>query len=123
MSRHGPSLNNLFPVIAESFAIILIGYVFGRLRVITPGDAKGLTALIGYLALPALLFRNLATLDLVNASWRFLLGVLIAKVIVFLLTSVVTFLLSKKWDIDKAGLYGMFATQSNDFALGLPIGR
>lgn len=115
------TLNNLFPAIAESFVIILIGYVFGRFKLIDPSEARSLTTLVGKLALPALLFRNLAILDLSNVSWRFLGSILTAKLIVFVVVAIITFIVSRPWHIGRAGLYAIFATQSNDFALGLPI--
>ena len=118
-----PSINNLFPAIAESFAVIFIGYIFGRFKLINPSEARSITSLVGRLALPALLFRNLATLDLGFVSWRFLACILIAKSLVFIITGILTFIISRPWHIGKAGLYGIFATQSNDFALGLPIGE
>lgn len=116
------SLDNLFPAIAESFVIILIGYLFGRFKIVNPSDARSITTLVGKLALPALLFRNLAVLDLTKVSWVFLGCILLAKFAVFVAVAVVTFLVARPWNVGKAGLYGIFATQSNDFALGLPIG-
>ena len=116
------SLDNLFPAIAESFVIILLGYLFGRFNIINPSDARSITRFVGKLALPALLFRNLAVLDLTAVSWRFLGSILLAKFAIFTAVAVVTFLVARPWNVGKAGLYGIFATQSNDFALGLPIG-
>lgn len=117
-----PDVNNLFPAIAQSFAVILIGYLFGRFNIIPPAEAKSIGILVGKLALPALLFKNLAILDLSAVSWRFLGGVLVAKSIVFIIVAVLTVIVTRPMNIGKAGLLGIFATQSNDFALGLPIG-
>ena len=119
----GPSVGNLFPAIAQSFAVILIGYLFGLFKIIPPGDARAISELVGKLALPALLFQNLAILDLSAISWGFMGGILIAKTTVFVVTVVLTLILTRPLNIGKAGLYGIFTTQSNDFALGLPIGE
>ena len=116
-------MNNLFPAIAQSFAIILLGYLLGHFKIIPPGEARAISELVGKLALPALLFQNLAILDLSSINWRFMSGILIAKVCVFLVTFVLTLVLSRPINIGKAGLFGIFTTQSNDFALGLPIGN
>lgn len=118
-----PSVNNLFPAIAQAFAVILVGYLFGLFKIIPPGEARAISELVGKLALPALLFQNLATLDLGAINWRFMSGILIAKLSVFILTVILTLILSRPINIGKAGLFGIFTTQSNDFALGLPIGK
>jgi predicted permease len=81
-----------------------------------------ISELVGKLALPALLFQNLATLNLGAIDWRFMSGILIAKLSVFILTVILTLILSRM-NVGKAGLFGIFTTQSNDFALGLPIGK
>ena len=115
-------IGNLFPAIAQAFVIILIGYLFGRFRIVEPSEARSISTLVGKLALPALLAKNLLVLDLSTVSWRFLASILIAKLAIFVLVASITFIAIRPWNIGKAGLYGIFATQSNDFALGLPIG-
>ena len=115
-------MDNLLPAIAQSFAVILIGYLFGWFKIIHPGDARAISELVGKLALPALLFQNLAVLDLSTICWGFMAGILVAKGTVFLVTVVLTLTLTRL-DAGKAGLFGIFTTQSNDFALGLPIGE
>lgn len=115
-------INNLFPAIVESFVIILIGYLFGRFRIVEPTEARSISTLVGKLALPALIARNLIDLDLSTVSWQFLASILLAKLAIFILVTTISFVATRPWNIGRAGLYGIFATQSNDFALGLPIG-
>lgn len=119
----GPSVSNLFPAIAQSFAIIIIGYVFGLFKIIPVKEAGSIGTLVGKLALPALLFKSLAVLDLSAISWPFLGAMLVAKFSIFAVVALVTVLIARPFNIGKAGIFGIFATQSNDFALGLPIGR
>lgn len=57
-----------------------------------------------------------------RVNWVFLLSMLISKVTVFVVVIVFTLLLTRPCDWAKAGLYAIFCTQSNDFALGYPIG-
>ena len=57
-----------------------------------------------------------------RVNWMFLLSMLISKLIVFVLVIVFTLLLTRPMDWAKAGLFAIFCTQSNDFALGYPIG-
>lgn len=117
----GPSVSNLFPAIAQSFAVIIIGYVFGFFKIIAVKDAGSIGTLVGKLALPALLFKNLAILNLMAISWPFLGAMLVSKFTLFAIVALLTAVLSRPFNIGKGGLFGIFVTQSNDFALGLPI--
>lgn len=53
----------------------------------------------------------------------FLAGVLIAKVSIFVVVGLVTLLVKRPLNLGYAAIFGIFATQSNDFALGYPIGK
>ncbi|KAM4590782.1 lysosomal cholesterol signaling protein isoform 2-T2 [Odontesthes bonariensis] len=123
-SAAGPhmSIDKLFPALLECFGIILCGYIAGRADIITGSQAKGLGNFVSKFALPALLFKNMVLLDFGDVIWAFLWSVLIAKVTVFVLVCVLTLIVaSPDSRYGKAGLYAIFATQSNDFALGYPI--
>ncbi|MBN3276303.1 GP155 protein, partial [Polyodon spathula] len=116
------SIDNLFPALLECFGIILCGYIAGRANIITSSQAKGLGNFVSKFALPALLFKNMVLLDFANVVWSFLWSILIAKVAVFIIVCALTLLVaSPESRFGKAGLYSIFATQSNDFALGYPI--
>lgn len=123
-SAAGPqmSIDKLFPALLECFGIILCGYIAGRADIITEIQAKGLGNFVSKFALPALLFKNMVLLDFGDVVWAFLWSVLVAKVTVFVLVCVLTLMVaSPDSRYSKAGLYAIFATQSNDFALGYPI--
>uniref|UniRef100_A0A8C2XLG9 G protein-coupled receptor 155b n=1 Tax=Cyclopterus lumpus TaxID=8103 RepID=A0A8C2XLG9_CYCLU len=116
------SIDKLFPALLECFGIILCGYIAGRADIITQSQAQGLGNFVSKFALPALLFKNMVLLDFADVIWSFLWSVLIAKVTVFVLVCVLTLMVaSPDCRYSKAGLYAIFATQSNDFALGYPI--
>ncbi|XP_053554437.1 integral membrane protein GPR155 isoform X2 [Bombina bombina] len=116
------SINRLFPALLECFGIILCGYIAGRANVITATQAKGLGNYVSRFALPALLFKNMVVLDFSNVNWSFLYSILIAKASVFVIVCVLTLLVANPQNrFSKAGLFPIFATQSNDFALGYPI--
>lgn len=118
------SIDKLLPALLECFGIILCGYVAGRVNIITPTQAKGLGNFVSKFALPALLFKNMVLLDFGNVIWPFLWSILVAKVTVFFVVCVLTLLVARKDSrYSKAGLFSIFATQSNDFALGYPIGK
>ncbi|XP_077585917.1 lysosomal cholesterol signaling protein-like [Stigmatopora nigra] len=123
-SGSGPhmSIDKLFPALLECFGIILCGYMAGRADIITENQGKGLGNFVSKFALPALLFKNMVLLEFGDVIWSFLWSVLIAKVAVFVLVCVLTLMVASPENrYGKAGLYAIFATQSNDFALGYPI--
>lgn len=118
------SISRLFPALLECFGIILCGYIAGRANIITSTQAKGLGNFVSRFALPALLFKNMVVLNFSNVHWSFLYSILIAKAAVFFLVCVLTLLVASPENrFSKAGLFPIFATQSNDFALGYPIGK
>lgn len=118
------SINKLFPALLECFGIILCGYVAGRSDIISVAQVKGLGSFVSCFALPALLFKNMVQLQFEHVVWSFLWSVMIAKVCVFLLVCVLTLLVANpESKFSKAGMFAIFATQSNDFALGYPIGE
>lgn len=117
------SIDKLLPALLECFGIILCGYIAGRTNIITSTQAKGLGNFVSKFALPALLFKNMVLLDFNDVIWPFLWSILIAKVSVFCLVCVLTLIVANPDSrYSKAGLFSIFATQSNDFALGYPIG-
>ncbi|KFZ68687.1 Integral membrane protein GPR155, partial [Podiceps cristatus] len=116
------SISRLFPALLECFGIILCGYIAGRANIITSTQAKGLGNFVSRFALPALLFKNMVILNFSNVNWSFLCSILVAKAAVFFLVCVLTLLVASPENrFSKAGLFPIFATQSNDFALGYPI--
>ncbi|KAM9851114.1 lysosomal cholesterol signaling protein isoform 2-T2 [Aulostomus maculatus] len=116
------SIDKLFPALLECFGIILCGYIAGRANIITSTQAKGLGNFVSKFALPALLFKNMVLLDFGHVIWPFLWSILIAKVSVFFLVCILTLIVANPESrFSKAGLFSIFTTQSNDFALGYPI--
>ncbi|XP_044888665.1 integral membrane protein GPR155 isoform X1 [Mauremys mutica] len=116
------SISRLFPALLQCFGIILCGYIAGRANIITSSQAKGLGNFVSCFALPALLFKNMVVLNFSNVNWSFLCSILVAKASVFFLVCILTLLVaSPESRFSKAGLFPIFATQSNDFALGYPI--
>jgi predicted permease len=93
------------------------------MNLISQTDTKGLNTFVGSFSLPALIFLSLAELDLSSVNWLFLLSVLVAKTVVFLVVVAVTLLVSRPINTGRAGLFAIFCTQSNDFAIGYPIGK
>ena len=115
------SVDNLYPAIVQCFVIILAGYIAGRASLITSVQGKGIGTFVAKFCLPALLFRSMVKLNFETVDWFFLLGIGISKTIVFVGVVVLTLLAKRPLNLGYAGIFGIFATQSNDFALGYPI--
>lgn len=98
-------------------------YLAGRFKIISKAETKGLSTFVGTFALPSLIFLSLIELKWSAVNWNFLLAMFISKSLVFVIVLVITLLTMKPLNYARAGLYGIFCTQSNDFAIGYPIGK
>lgn len=114
-------VENLLAVLVQCFSLILAGYVSGRTGLIGDVESGGLATFVSCFSLPALIFRSLATLAFGTICWTFVSGILVSKILVFVVVAAVSLLLTKPHDTSIAGLFGIFCTQSNDFAVGYPI--
>ncbi|XP_046451325.1 integral membrane protein GPR155-like isoform X2 [Daphnia pulex] len=112
---------NLYPVLLQTFVVIVLGYLSGRWGIIGQIESKGLNTFVGNFALPCIIFTALAELDFSRVNWMFLMAILISKAAVFMAVVIFTLLLTRPMNFSKAGLFAIFCTQSNDFALGYPI--
>ncbi|RZF48340.1 hypothetical protein LSTR_LSTR010303 [Laodelphax striatellus] len=115
------ALDNLYPALLECFLVIICGYLAGRLGLVTQQQHGALNTFVGTFSLPSLLFLSLANLQLSSVSWLFLLSLLVSKAIIFVSVAILTLLVTRPMDPARAGLYAIFCTQSNDFAIGYPI--
>lgn len=111
----------LLPVLLQCFVIVTLGYVSGRSRLVPQSETKGLQMTVSYFFLPALVFRSLATIDLYMVNLKFLASIFIGKMIIFVSTGLLTWLLKRENRASFAGLFAIFCSQSNDFALGYPL--
>ncbi|TRY74981.1 hypothetical protein TCAL_12136 [Tigriopus californicus] len=114
-------LDNLYPALVECFGIIFLGYLAARFNIMSNVEAKGLNVFVSTFALPALIFGSLCRLQLEKVQWMFLVAIFLAKSILFFVVLLVTLIMTRPSDFGRAGLFGIFVTQSNDFALGYPI--
>uniref|UniRef100_A0A915HYB9 Integral membrane protein GPR155 n=1 Tax=Romanomermis culicivorax TaxID=13658 RepID=A0A915HYB9_ROMCU len=114
-------LDALLPSILQCFAIIVAGYGCRKCRLIKESELRGLRVLLVYFLAPIMMGQCLFEVDFSSVNWKFLSAAFVSKALVFTIVCFITFLLSG--DYGKAGLYAIFATQSNDMALGYPIAR
>ncbi|CAL1284652.1 unnamed protein product [Larinioides sclopetarius] len=122
MGQPGISLEDtLLPSLVQCFGIIFIGYILGKSKILRQTEAQGLSIFVQYLSLPALIFVTVSTIPFTQIKWEFIASVFVSKTCVFVSVALVTMLLTHPCDLGKAGIYAIFATQSNDFALGFPL--
>ncbi|CAF4726475.1 unnamed protein product [Rotaria sp. Silwood1] len=113
--------SELYPALIQCFFIIGAGYVAGQLNLLTNTHSTGLSRYISNFALPAVVFKNLVDVQFQRVSWQFIVSVFIAKSIVFVLTAILTGIAERPRNFASIGLYAIMSSQSNDFALMLPI--
>ena len=83
-------------------------------------EAKaGLGDFVGKVALPALLFRAIATLQLSDLKAEFILGVFLAKTTLFVVTIGTAKMAGR--GLADAAMWGLFVSNSNDLAQGYPL--
>ena len=94
---------------------------FFRFKIFTDEQISGIGKFLGTFALPMMIFGSLAKVDLMTVNWTFWLAIFITKSIIFFTVLVIHAFTNWGKPIGGSALYGIFVTQSNDFALGLPI--
>lgn len=111
----------LLDVMLPVFGLVLLGYGAVRLKWLDADAVRGLSLFVFNFALPAMLFRALATTRLPeDIEWAFLLSYYIAALVVFGLGMVVA---GRGFGRPLAGqgLAGLTASYSNTVLLGIPI--
>ena len=109
----------LFGVVAPVFALIGMGVLAIRLRLLAPDAVRGMTDFVFYTAMPGLLFASVAQappLRLVDVAGAFLGGALTLFA--------VALLLARAWlriRLADAALFGLNCVYGNTVMLGIPI--
>ncbi len=117
------TFTELYPAILECFGVILLGYIAGRTQIVSPANSKGLGNYVTYFALPALVYKAMVELDFQKVNWLFWCAILVSKAILFVIVYLASLVIGRRMDLGRAGIFAIFATQSNDFALGYPISK
>jgi len=116
-------LDLLAPALVQTFATILLGYAVARLQLLSVDGVRGLGMFVSLVSLPALLLRSMATINLSQIEWTFFNAQLLGKATLFIFTAIIVLLRNRcsKRGMSDAGAFAIFVSQSNDFAMGLPI--
>jgi predicted permease len=115
------AMSVLLTVVFPIFAIILAGYLCGRSKVLGDGSAEGLNKFVYWVALPALLFKAMATVDMdALRNWDFLGAYIGGQAITMALAMAAGMLLFRN-SIAEAGMNGMNGIYGNTGFLGIPL--
>jgi predicted permease len=111
----------LFDAIFPLFAIALIGYLAAWRGLFAPAAVDGLSRYVYYVAVPALLFYSLATLELpAQINWAFLLAYYLAAFTIYAVGMAIS-----RWgfrhSLREQGVFGMGGSYSNTVIVGLPV--
>src|SRR5690554_5365471 len=111
----------LFQVVIQIFAIILCGFLAGRLSLLPFSGTSSLYYFVYYFALPALLFFSLSTAPVEQiTNMRFIIVNLLIILSCFILTILIfKFVFKKKFP--DLSMYGMITTYGNTGFLGIPL--
>ena len=103
------------------FALVAVGYIAGRSRIISPEGNQGLMAFAYWFAIPAMLFRGMAARRAEEfADLRLLLVYALSTMILFFAVRAITlraFKLAPEYGI----FHGFAAAQSNNGFLAIPL--
>jgi predicted permease len=111
-----------FDAVLPVFAVVAVGFAFGRGGLFDFPAALALNRFVFYAALPLLLFRLIATSPFERFEWLLVLGFLLAELIVYALGFVVArYIFGRSWS--ESLLLGMSVAFANQVFFVLPIAR
>eukprot|EP00667_Euglena_gracilis_P022874 EG_transcript_25605 len=118
-------VEGLVAALTETFALITAGYALGKNGLLPRGSTKSFNAFLSWIALPAVYFHAMATLDVDGLNGGILLTLIVSKAIMMLIAATITIMFSSKEDqfIKKLGIFAVFCSSPNDVAVGLCIAQ
>ena len=88
------------------------------------GGVGDINAVLGRIIMPALYGQAIANLDINTTPWKFIGSLVAGKLLLFVIVAAAVFTIQKgdrSTKFQRAGLYAVFVTQSNDVAFGVPV--
>ena len=114
-------MNPVLSTVTPVFAIVLLGFILARVRILSAATSDGLISFMFYAAVPALLFRSLAAATLpASVPWGLIAAFYLPSFSVFLLGAVIARALFT-WPAAAQGIAAVSASYSNMVMLGLPL--
>jgi len=114
-------MNAVFDVVVPVFSIVLLSFGLARVGVFNAATADGLTRFMFYVAVPAMLFRTLATTELpATVPWAYILAFYGASFVMFFIGIAVS-KAGLAWTRRDQGIAAITASYSNMVMLGFPL--
>ncbi len=111
-------LNSVLPV----FAVVAVGFAFGRGGVFDTAAAAAINRFVFYIALPVLIFRLLSDAPFERFAWELLLAYLIAEIALYVAGYLVARMVFRRPQLESL-LLGMAAAFGNHVFFVLPIAQ
>jgi malonate transporter and related proteins len=108
-------------IVLPVFAVILLGYGFGRGQFLSAEGARGLGAFVYYAAIPALLFRGMATATADISGSLGLIGAYFAGALTVFAASMAVGRVLFGLSLAEQGLMALSTGFSNSVQLGIPL--
>jgi len=116
------SLLPLLGAVGRTSALVLLGFALKKGGLASSSTKQELGSFATTIALPAQVVKVLATITASDIAWGFFSGVVLTKLAVSSLAFACTHVLDRSpKSLSRSAIFAMFSTQSNDYALGLPI--
>ncbi|MGE0610705.1 MAG: AEC family transporter, partial [Hyphomicrobiales bacterium] len=111
----------IFDVVLPVFAIIAAGFVCGQYRLLGPGSSEALNGFVYWVALPVLLFRSMATVD-IDAVFEagFLSAYILGQALVWILALVLARAIYGR-GLAEGAMHGMNGVYGNTGYMGIPL--
>ncbi len=111
----------LFDIVLPVFAIVATGYACGRRGLLGPDSSEALNKFVYWVALPALLFKAMAGVDLAQVfNWPFLAAFAGASVATWMIASIAG-RLCFRLDAAESALHGLNGAYPNSGFMGIPL--
>jgi malonate transporter and related proteins len=114
-------MNAVVDVVVPVFGIVVLGAGLARAGIFNAATSDGLTRFMFYVAVPAMLFRTLATTELpATVPWAYILAFYGPSFVVFF-SGIVLSRIGFDWSRRDQGIGAITASYSNMVMLGFPI--
>ena len=114
-------MTTVVEIVIPVFAVILLGYGFGRRGFLSAEGARGLGAFVYYAAIPALLFRGMATATADIGGSLGLIGAYFAGALAVFAASMALGRILFRLSLAEQGLMALSTGFSNSVQLGIPL--
>jgi len=110
-------VNTVLPV----FALIVLGYLFVKIKVVPASSGEGLAKFVFFAAVPALFFRAVTRGDMLNdADWRIIAAYFGSCFLLYFIAQIVAKCAFRLSAVERP-LFAMGCVYSNTILLGIPI--